>query len=108
MAERSSARTIVDTTSQPSALQRATTAGPERSSFFPVATESLIVRTETRMAGVAGLAFGGGGCVAAALLFIDHALPFHQKPRRRSGDCRAFRAGIEINFELAIRPADCF
>ena len=84
MAARSSARTIVDTTSQLSALHRATTAGPERSSFFPVATESLIVRTETRMAGVAGLAFGDGGVFAVALRFIDQAQPFHQKARRRS------------------------
>lgn len=50
---RSSGKTWDETICQPSSLQRVTTAGPERSSDFPLLTESLIVTTATRMAGFA-------------------------------------------------------
>jgi len=53
IAARSSGKRCEDATCQPSSLQRAMTAGPERSSDFPLLTESLIVTTATRMAGFA-------------------------------------------------------
>jgi len=49
---RSSAETCVETTSQPSALQRSTRPGPERSSLVPRETESLMVRMATRVASI--------------------------------------------------------
>jgi hypothetical protein len=50
MPSRSSGKTAASTIFQPSSLHRPATAGPELSSYFWLATESLTVRMETRMA----------------------------------------------------------
>src|ERR1700746_4009273 len=102
----SSARTVVDTISQPSSLQRAATDGPERSSYFPAATESLMVTIEIRMGWSVGLFFGGRGVLfrAITLLFIDQPQRFHQEARGCTRDRAACGASVEIDFEFTVRP----
>src|SRR5271156_4499832 len=107
IAARSSARTAEETILHPSSRQRAITDGPEWSSDVPAATESLIVRTDTRMNSRGPRALRGLDVfrVAVALAFIHQAQGFHQQARGRAGNRGAFRSGVEINFEFTGRPA---
>jgi hypothetical protein len=80
MPSRSSGRTAASTICQPSSRHRPATAGPELSSYFWLATESLTVRMETRMAWrICGLTFGYFGVFirAVALAFVHQSQRFH-------------------------------
>ena len=105
MAGRSSAQTAKDAISQPNSPHRVINEGPERSSALPAATESLIVRTETRMR----LSVLSGGfhafSGAVALAFVHQAQPFHQQACGAAGNRRARGTGIEIDLEISARPA---
>src|SRR5437016_3082449 len=97
-----------EVTSQPSPRQNATTAGPDKSSRSPLVTESLIVRTATRIGKVSSGALRCSYRVAIGLIHQPHR--FHQQTRRvaRRGRPRRGIRGVEIDFKFSLRPQHNF
>src|SRR5258708_25014038 len=97
-----------EVTSQPSPRQNATTAGPDKSSRSPLLTESLMVRTATRIRKVSSP--DSRRLDRVAIGFIHQPHRFHQEARRVAR-CRGLRRGvrgIEIDFKFAFRPQHYF
>src|SRR6266850_2606559 len=97
-----------EVTSQPSPRQNATTAGPDKSSRSPLVTESLMVRTATRIRKVSSGDSRRPHRIAIGLVHQPHR--FHQEAgrvARRGRLCRGIR-GVEIDFKFSRRPQHNF
>src|SRR5437588_276655 len=93
-----------EVTSQPSPRQKATTAGPDKSSRSPFVTESLIVRTAMRIRKVSWRDSRRLDRIAIGLVHEPHR--FHQQARRVACRGRPRRGvrGVEIDFKFSLRP----
>src|SRR5580692_1515215 len=98
----SSEQRKAEVTSQPSSLQRAASAGPERSSRSPRVTESLMVRMATRI--------GLVGADGVTIGFVHQAHRFHQQAgsAARGGDVSGSACRVEIDLEFAFGPQNYF
>src|SRR5467141_3579856 len=97
-----------EVTSQPSPRQNATTAGPDKSSRSPLVTESLMVRTATRIRKVSSGDSRRPHRIAIGFIHQPHR--FHQEAgrvARRGRLCRGVR-GVEIDFKFSRRPQHNF
>src|SRR2546429_4764342 len=97
-----------EVTSQPSPRQNATTAGPDKSSRSPLVTESLMVRTATRIRKVSSGDSRRSYRIAIGLVHQPHS--FHQQASRvarRGRFCRGIR-GVKIDLKFSRRPQHNF
>src|SRR5467141_3968203 len=97
-----------EVTSQPSPRQNATTAGPDKSSRSPLVTESLIVRTATRIRKVSSGDSRRLYRIAIGLIHQPHR--FHQQTGRVARGGRFCRGvcSVEIDLKFSRRPQHNF
>src|SRR6266853_5857530 len=97
-----------EVTSQPSPRQNATTAGPDKSSRSPLLTESLMVRTATRIRKASSQ--NSRRLYRVAIGFIHQPHRFHQEAGRvsRCGGLRRGIRGVKVDLEFARGPQHDF
>src|SRR5882762_635303 len=97
-----------EVTSQPSPRQNATTAGPDKSSRSPLLTESLMVRTATRIRKVSSQ--DSRRLYRVAIGFIHQPHRFHQEASGVACCCCFCRSvrGVKVDLEFARRPQHDF